>query len=187
MSPVFYLLKLVKYCAIANKRVFLSIMLKNKILLLLFLASAFFAACEQTPPYDEGRQQELDAISIKKYKDSIGAAAANLIVDPSGLNYEVLAKGTGTVSPKDTDIIVVSYEGRILRATNPFETVGETDSVTLNVKDTMEGWKIGLGKITKGGRIRMIIPSAIGYKNFTGSGIPPFSILDYTVILKNIK
>ncbi|WP_316823288.1 FKBP-type peptidyl-prolyl cis-trans isomerase [Pedobacter gandavensis] len=162
-------------------------MLKNKILLLLFLGCAFFAACEQTPPYDGVKQLELDALTIKKYKDSIGAAADSIIVDPSGLNYQIITKGQGTVFPKDTDQVVVYYEGRILRSASTFESVPETDSVVVDLNKAMPGWKIGLGKITKGGRIRMIIPSALGYENFTGSGIPPFSILDYTVTLKNIK
>lgn len=180
----FYLLKLVKNCAIGNKRLFLSIMLKNKILLLVFLLCALFAACEKTPPYEVEKQKELDAITIKKYVDSNNLS---MIVDPSGLNYQIITPGKGTVYPTPTDSVMVYFQGRLLRASSAFQTVAETDSLGVNLNYAMEGWKIGLSKITAGGQIRMIIPSALAYKNFTGNGIPPFAILDYTITLKNIK
>lgn len=162
-------------------------MLKNKILLLSFLLCGLFAACEKAAPYDPEKQLELDLITIQKYKDS---TKANLTLDPSGLSYEILAAGTGTVAPKLTDSIVVFFQGRVLKSQSTFQTVAETDSVTLKLADAMKGWQIGLPKITKGGQIRLIIPSALAYKDFGSAGgnlIPPKSILDYTITLKNIK
>ncbi|MBC8986020.1 FKBP-type peptidyl-prolyl cis-trans isomerase [Pedobacter sp. N36a] len=159
-------------------------MLKNKILLLSFLLCGLFAACEKTPPYDPEKQLELDAITIQKYRDS---TRANLTVDPSGLNYEILGAGTGTVFPKLQDSLVVYFDARVLKSALTFRTVPETDSVTVKLADAMQGWQIGLPKITKGGRIRLIIPSALAYKDFSGTNIPPRAILDYTITLKNIK
>lgn len=184
MSSFFYLLKLVKNCGIANKRLFLSIMLKNKILLLSFLLCGLFAACEKAPPYDPEKQLELDAITIQKYKDS---TRTTFTVDPSGLNYQITAEGTGTVFPKLEDSLVVYFDARVLKSTASFQTIPETDSVTVKLADAMKGWQIGLPKITKGGQIRLIIPSALAYKDFSGAKIPPFAILDYTITLKNIK
>lgn len=162
-------------------------MLKNKILLSVLLLCGLFAACEKTPPYDVEKQLDLDALAIKKYKESINK---ELTVDPSGLNYEIIEPGLGTDAPKDADSIVVRFEGRILGKEATFQTISDTDSVTLKLGDAMEGWRIGMPKIKKGGRIRMIIPSALAYRNFSDPGqttIPPFSILDYTITLVNIK
>lgn len=163
-------------------------MLKNEILLSLFLLCGLFAACQKTPPYDVEKQLDRDALIIAKYvKDN---NLDSVIVDSSGLNYRFIEKGTGTVFPKLSDSIVVSFEARLLGASAAFQTVAQTDSVTVKLADAMQGWRIGLPKITKGGQIRLIIPSGLAYKDFGspgGSPIPPFAILDYTIRLKNIK
>ncbi|WP_316746743.1 FKBP-type peptidyl-prolyl cis-trans isomerase [Pedobacter gandavensis] len=153
----------------------------------LLLLCGLFAACEKTPPYDVVKQQELDALIIEKYKEKAGLL--DLTVDPSGLNYGIISIGTGADFPTDADSIVVRFEARILGQEAAFQSISATDSVTLKLGTAMEGWRIGMPKIKTGGQIRMIIPSALAYKDFgsTDNRIPPFSILDYTVTLMHIK
>ena len=39
------------------------------------------------------------------------AKKANIVTTPSGLQYEILTPGTGTISPKATDNVTVHYKG----------------------------------------------------------------------------
>jgi FKBP-type peptidyl-prolyl cis-trans isomerase len=52
----------------------------------------------------------------------------------------------------------------------------------------IDGWKIGLPLIKKGGRIKLIIPSALAY-SCTGAGtsIPPNTPLYFDVTLNDVK
>lgn len=160
-------------------------MLKNKIFLGLFLLCAIFAACEKKKDYDPEAQLEIDKAIIAKYvKDS---TVAEITVDPSGMSYRIVSKGTGEVAPLLTDSIQVYYSARVLLSKNTFESIPLEQPVSLKLGALMEGWKIGLQKITKGGQIRMIIPSALAYKDYQGSSVPPNSILDYTVTLVDIN
>lgn len=160
-------------------------MLKNKIFLGLFLLCGLFAACEKKEDYDPDTQLEIDKAIIKKYL--VDNAIADITVHPKGLSYRILAPGTGA-APKLTDKILVAYTASILGAKSPFETITAEQAVSLDLSGLMEGWQIGLPLITKGGQIRMIIPSTLAYKDFQqGSQIPPNSILDYTVTLVDIN
>jgi len=159
-------------------------MLKNKIFLSLFLLCGLFAACEKKKDYDPDTQLEIDKLIIEKFV--VDSAIAAITVDPSGMSYRILAKGTGAV-PILTDSIQVSYTARVLGSKNPFETISVERPVSLKLNALMKGWQIGLPMIAKGGQIRMIIPSPLAYKDFQGSSIPPNSILDYTVTLLDIN
>ena len=45
------------------------------------------------------------------------ATAGDMTTTASGLKYQVLKHGTGTVSPKATDTVKVHYEGKLLDGT----------------------------------------------------------------------
>ena len=49
------------------------------------------------------------------------------------------------------------------------------------------GWTEGIQKINKGGKIRLYIPSALGYGDNGTQGIPPASTLVFDVELLDIK
>lgn len=159
-------------------------MLKNKIFLGLFLLCGLFASCEKKKDYDPDTQLEIDKAIIKKYVTD--NSIAEITVDPSGMSYRIVAKGTGA-APILTDSIQVAYTARVLGSQNPFETIPVERPVSLKLDALMKGWQIGLPMITKEGQIRMIIPSTLAYKDFQGSSIPPNSILDYTVTLVDIN
>src|SRR6478735_7526575 len=63
------LLKMVKYCAINKKRLFLCTMLKNKILLAAVALVLSFSACQKAEEYDRDAQMQTDTEIIKKFVD----------------------------------------------------------------------------------------------------------------------
>lgn len=102
----------------------------------------------------------------------------------SGLLYEILAPGSG-LAPISTSVVAVVYTGKLLNGTT-FDATA--NPITLSLQNVIDGWKIGIPLIKKGGRIRLIIPSALAY-SCTGSGnsIPPNSPLFFDVTLQDVK
>jgi FKBP-type peptidyl-prolyl cis-trans isomerase FkpA len=85
-----------------------------------------------------------------------------------------------------TDNIQVLYTGKLLTDSIISQT---TDTVTYNLLlgDGIEGWKKGLPLITEGGKIRLLIPSKMAYRNYNiVSGVPKNSVLNFEIFLKKI-
>jgi len=100
--------------------------------------------------------------------------------DGSGVYYSVSAAGTRPDSTTNFSTITTTYTGRLIDGT-VFDS--NTDvSFSLSPGSVIDGWtKTIPGKIGVGGKMRMLIPSGLGYKT-TGSGtISPNSILDFDI------
>jgi FKBP-type peptidyl-prolyl cis-trans isomerase FkpA len=102
----------------------------------------------------------------------------------SGLLYQIIDPGTG-VSPTSTSSVSVVYTGKLLNGTT-FDATA--NPITLSLTQVIDGWKIGLPLIKKGGRIKLVIPSAQAY-SCTGAGttIPPNTPLFFDVTLTDVK
>jgi FKBP-type peptidyl-prolyl cis-trans isomerase FkpA len=78
-----------------------------------------------------------------------------------GLYYEIIRPGA-TGRPTINSIVYVTYKGTLLdgrvfdQQTNPGRTGFQLNGL-------IEGWKLGLPLIGKGGAIKLIVPSALGY------------------------
>ena len=108
----------------------------------------------------------------------------NYTEDTSGLLYEIITIGTG-IAPSSSSIISVVYTGKLFTGTT-FDATANPISLTLS--NVIDGWKIGLPKIKKGGRIKLVIPSALAYScTGAGSSIPPNTPLFFDVTLTDVK
>jgi FKBP-type peptidyl-prolyl cis-trans isomerase FkpA len=177
------MLKMVKYCAIVNKSVFLWNMSKSGLLWVLFILTGVMASCEKPEPYDEAAQYLIDEALIKSWAVT---SKTELTKDPSGLYYNIIDPGAGQRPPTLTDNIQVLYTGKLLTDSIISQT---TDTVTYNLLlgDGIEGWKKGLPLITEGGKIRLLIPSKMAYRNYNiVSGVPKNSVLNFEIFLKKI-
>jgi FKBP-type peptidyl-prolyl cis-trans isomerase FkpA len=174
---------MVKYCAIVNKRVFLWNMSKSGLLWVGVLLAGVILSCEKPEPYDEGAQYLIDEAIIKHWADT---SKIELIKHPSGLYYKVIEQGTGLKSPDSTDNLQVLYTGKLLTDSIISAT---TDTVTYKflLGNSIEGWKKGLPLIKEGGRIRLLIPSKMAYRNYdVVAGVPKNAVLDFDISLKKI-
>jgi FKBP-type peptidyl-prolyl cis-trans isomerase len=102
----------------------------------------------------------------------------------SGLLYEIVSPGSG-LAPISTSIVAVVYTGKLLNGTT-FDATA--NPISLSLQSVIDGWKIGIPLIKKGGRIKLIIPSALAY-SCTGSGnaIPPNAPLFFDVTLQDVR
>ena len=88
----------------------------------------------------------------------------------------MIEPGTGLqVVPESR--IITTYNGKLLNG----KTFDSSTAYNSPLEDLIEGWREGLLQLKEGGRIRLLVPSALGY-GFAGSGpIPPFSCLDFEI------
>jgi FKBP-type peptidyl-prolyl cis-trans isomerase len=86
-----------------------------------------------------------------------------VVVMPSGLQYEVLRKGTGK-RPLASDMVKVSYTGTLIDGTE-FDSSMESEgqAATFNVEEVISGWAEALQLMKVGSKWRIYLPSDLGY------------------------
>jgi FKBP-type peptidyl-prolyl cis-trans isomerase FkpA len=111
----------------------------------------------------------------------------------SGLYYKIIASGVGNgPAPTLSSKVYVTYTGRF---TNNmlFDSVSDASKTEWVLGGLVEGWKIGLPLIAKGGSIQLFVPSALGYgcravKDTNGKiVIPENSNLIFDINLIDVK
>lgn len=149
--------------------------LKTKFLLMLAVIVTVVSSCSKDN-YDPERQLAEDDALISEFitKNNIPA-----IKHSSGLYYQIITSGTGA-SVNETSYVGVNYEGKFLNG-NVFDK--STSITKFYLTEVIEGWTKGVPLIKVGGRIRLIIPSTLAYKNQSRGSIPANSVLDFTIDL----
>jgi FKBP-type peptidyl-prolyl cis-trans isomerase FkpA len=150
--------------------------LKTKFLLMLFVVAGVVSSCSKDS-YDAEKQAKEDDALIAEFvaKNNIDATKHS-----SGIYYQIISQGTGAAATS-ASTVGVTYEGRLLDGSQ-FDKSDKT--ITFPLTDVIQGWTIGVPLIKVGGRIRLIIPSTLGYGNRSpGPGIPKNSVLDFTIDL----
>ncbi len=149
--------------------------------------SLAFSACiksDEEEFIDPFEQLAKDEATIKKY---IADNSIPAIRDTSGVYYQIISPGTGNFQYVASTQISVNYKGKLLNGNIFDETTGTPRIFTLG-GNLISGWKIGIPKIQKGGKIRLLIPSGYAYGNSSPSNdVPPNSILDFDVELVDVK
>jgi FKBP-type peptidyl-prolyl cis-trans isomerase len=105
----------------------------------------------------------------------------------SGLQYEVLTKGTGPV-PTITDTIVAHYRGSLLDGKVFDDSYSRGEPITIPVGGVIAGWTEALQMMPVGSKWKLYIPAAIGYGDYgAGQDIPGGATLVFEVELLSIK
>ena len=101
----------------------------------------------------------------------------------SGLQYEVLAEGTGE-RPRADDTVLVHYEGRLADGTVFDSSIARGQPAAFGVGDVIAGWTEGLQLMKPGGKMRFTIPPELGYgASGAGGVIPANAVLVFDVEL----
>src|SRR5204863_1293928 len=108
---------------------------------------------------------------------SIGPAT-EMKTTASGLKYQVLKQGTGTVSPKATDTVNVHYHGTLLDGTVFDSSVQRGQPISFPLNGVIRGWTEGLQLMKVGDKFKFEIPPDLAYgANSPSPKIPPNSTL----------
>jgi FKBP-type peptidyl-prolyl cis-trans isomerase FkpA len=141
-------------------------------------AMMLLAGCKK----DGGCKNVDPSVEDPQMQTFITANGINATKNNRGMYYEILAPG-GTAKPQNNSVVYVTYKGTLLDGTvfdeqyNP----GRTGFVLNNL---IEAWKLGLPMLGKGGSMKMVVPSALGYGcNGSGASIPPNTPLYFEISL----
>ncbi|MFA0084779.1 peptidylprolyl isomerase [Vibrio sp. 10N.286.49.C2] len=105
----------------------------------------------------------------------------------SGLQYEVLHKGEGTVHPSAKDKVKVHYHGTLIDGTVFDSSVERGTPISFGLNQVIKGWTEGLQLMSEGDKYRLFIPSNLAYGKGGSGPIPPASVLIFDVELIQIQ
>lgn len=102
----------------------------------------------------------------------------------SGLQYKMDKVGTGKRPKSTTDVVLVSYEGRLLDGT-VFDSSDKRDSRSkFQLNHVIPGWTEGLMLMREGGEATFYVPAKLAYgKQGIKGVVPPNSTLIFKIKL----
>ena len=114
-------------------------------------------------------------------KDGISATA-------SGLQYEVITKGTGS-KPEATSQVTVHYHGTLIDGAVFDSSVERGEPATFGVNQVIPGWTEALQLMEEGSKYRLYIPQDLAYgaNPHPGGPIKPYMALIFDVELLKVN
>ncbi len=79
----------------------------------------------------------------------------------SGLQYQVLEPGTGTVHPKASDTVTVHYHGTLIDGSVFDSSVERGEPIAFPLNRVIKGWTEGVQLMVVGEKARLFIPSEL--------------------------
>ncbi len=104
----------------------------------------------------------------------------------SGLIYTELKAGAGE-SPKETDSVKASYEGKLINGTVFDASARHGGPVDFELNRVVKCWTEGIQKMKVGGKARLVCPSDIAYGDQPNGQIPAGATLIFDVELVGIN
>lgn len=99
----------------------------------------------------------------------------------SGLQYIVLNPGNENKATSNQDTVWVRYKGTLLDGTVFDEVKPEADSVNFVLARVVKGWQEGMKLVGEGGKVRLFVPSELGYGERGPQEIGPNQTLIFDV------
>src|SRR4030088_365585 len=111
---------------------------------------------------------------------------SDIVTTASGLQYKVLAAGSGA-SPKPNDEVTVNYRGTLINGTEFDSSYKRGQPANFQVKRVIPGWTEALGLMKPGGKWQPFIPPHLPSLLRSAPPIPPGSLLIFEVELLSVK
>jgi FKBP-type peptidyl-prolyl cis-trans isomerase len=163
-----------------------SFTLKNFILKRLIwvplLAIALFPSCIK----DKGCKPKSVQSEVAQMQAFAATNGMSATAHPSGIYYEIISPGNGAVANANSKI-VITYTGKLMDGTKFDEKTTPNTTEPWPLNGLIQGWIIGIPLIQEGGRIKLIVPSALGYGCEQYYTIPGNSVLFFDVTLVDVQ
>jgi FKBP-type peptidyl-prolyl cis-trans isomerase len=111
---------------------------------------------------------------------------SDIVTTASGLQYKVLAAGSGA-SPKPNDEVTVNYRGTLINGTEFDSSYKRGQPANFQVNRVIPGWTEALGLMKPGAKWQLFIPPQLAYDLRSAPPIPPGSALIFEVELVSVK
>ena len=113
------------------------------------------------------------------------ANGINYTTHSSGVFYEIITQGSGSTASANSKIYI-TYTGKLLDGT-VFDQQNTVNVSGWALSGLIEGWRIGIPLIQKGGRIKLIVPSSLAYGCEPYNTLPGNSILFFDITLVDVQ
>ena len=137
------------------------------------------------------KQQEMAQSAARSEGEKFlteNAKRDEVTVTASGLQYEVLTEGDGSLHPAATDRVTVHYTGKNLDGSVFDSSVQRGQPATFGLNQVISGWTEGVQLMTPGAKYRFYIPSDLAYgERGAGSDIAPGATLIFDVELISVN
>lgn len=147
------------------------------VLIVLFFIFKNFVASKNAP---QNIQIGAEFLAENSQKEGVKTTA-------SGLQYEVLTKGEGTVHPTTKSKVTVHYHGTLIDGTVFDSSVDRGKKISFKLNQVIAGWTEGLQLMVAGDKYRFYIPSNLAYGNKGVGSIPAGSLLIFDVELFEVN
>ena len=135
---------------------------------------------QQMAAADTNRKKGEEFLAQNKKKKGIKETA-------SGLQYEVIEKGSGE-SPKAENEVVVHYRGTLIDGTEFDSSYKRGEPITFGVGNVIPGWQEALKLMSEGAKWKVYIPSDLAYgPRGSGGAIGPNETLVFDIELLDVK
>ena len=132
--------------------------------------------------------QVVDSSSLKKKETMSNPSAEEFFTTSSGLQYRILNKGSGDLSPRPENVVTVHYKGKLTNGLEFDSSYKRNQPTSFPVNGVIQGWTEALQLMKEGDKWELIIPPDLGYgSKGAGNIIPPDSTLIFEVELLEIK
>ncbi|KAF0807021.1 hypothetical protein A167_03068 [Alcanivorax sp. S71-1-4] len=130
---------------------------------------------------------EKNRILGEKYA-SENSLDAGVVTLGSGIQYKVIASGTGDRLAGDNDIVSVNYEAAYVDGRVFDDSLDREETPTFKVKDSIPGWREVLKMMKEGDIWEVMIPATMAYgEKGYGDTIEPGMTLIYRMSLESIE
>ena len=148
-------------------------MRKIWVLIIIGLITISINSCKKEE--DGNEQAEIDKALIEEY---VSDNQLNAQSTSSGLHYVILKTGSDE-HPTSYSTVTVAYKGYLLNG----DVFDENLAFTSRLSSLIKGWKEGIPLIGRGGKIKLLVPSALGYGSQQQGNIPANSVLVFDITL----
>jgi FKBP-type peptidyl-prolyl cis-trans isomerase FkpA len=145
------------------------------ILIILFTACSKDKSCKP-------RSVDSETAQMQAFAATNGITATR---HSSGLYYEIISSGNGKI-PSPNSKIRITYTGKFMNGAT-FDELTTPNTQAWSLNELIQGWAIGIPLIKEGGRIKLIIPSSLGYGCEQYYTIPGNSVLYFDVTLVEVQ
>ncbi|BDA61526.1 MULTISPECIES: FKBP-type peptidyl-prolyl cis-trans isomerase [Shewanella] len=140
----------------------------------------FFTSMNNQKAAQENIRLGNEFLAQNKTKEGVKTTA-------SGLQYQVLNQGSGTVHPKASDTVTVHYHGTLIDGTVFDSSVERGEPIAFPLDRVIKGWTEGVQLMVEGDKYRFFIPSELAYGNRSTGKIGGGSVLIFDVELLKIN
>ena len=133
------------------------------------------------------KKASLQNIEIGNRFLTANKANPGVVETASGLQYQIVKKGDGSVHPSAKSTVKVHYHGTLLDGTVFDSSVERNEPISFPLNRVIKGWTEGLQLMVAGDTFKFFIPSDLAYGNAATGKIKPGSVLIFEVDLLEVQ